>query len=99
MSVVGSAATAQDLQTEVRMESGNSPAKGVRVLLDQRMDPLYAATVEATEEAILNSLCMADDMEGADGHFAPALPLEKVRKLVKQSKALWDGATTASSSR
>lgn len=61
----------------------------VRVLLDQRMDPLYEATVDATEEAILNSLCMAEDMEGADGHFAPALPLDRVRKLIRQSNGLW----------
>jgi D-aminopeptidase len=61
----------------------------VRVLLDQRMDPLYEATVNATEEAILNALCMAEDMEGADGHFAPALPLDRVRKLIRKSNALW----------
>jgi len=35
--------------------------------------PLYEAAIEATEEAILNSLCMAREMEGANGNFAPAL--------------------------
>jgi len=63
-----------------------------RVLLDQRMDPLYKATVDATEEAILNSLCMADDMVGIDGHFAPGLPLERVRQIVLESTQLWDAA-------
>ena len=51
----------------------------MRVLLDTRMDPLYEAVMECTEEAILNALCMATEMEGANGHFVPALPLDVVR--------------------
>lgn len=54
----------------------------IKVLLDQRMNPLYAATIEATEEAILNALCAAETMEGIDGHLAPALPLDEVRQIV-----------------
>jgi D-aminopeptidase len=54
------------------------------VLLDGRMDPLYQAAVEATEEAVLNALCMATDMVGVDGHFAPALPLERVRDIYRR---------------
>jgi len=50
----------------------------MKVLLDDCMDPLYAAAVDATEEAILNSLCMSDGMRGVDGHFVPALPLDRV---------------------
>jgi len=46
----------------------------MKILLDQRLNPLYEAAIEATEEAILNSLCMAREMEGANGNFAPALP-------------------------
>ena len=51
----------------------------IKVLLDTRMDPLYEAVMECTEEAILNALCMATDMEGANGNFTPALPLDEVR--------------------
>ncbi|MDF1564096.1 MAG: P1 family peptidase [Deltaproteobacteria bacterium] len=54
----------------------------VRALLDPRMDPLYAATIEATEEAILNALCMAETMEGIDGHLAPELPLDRVQEII-----------------
>ncbi|HLU68523.1 MAG TPA: P1 family peptidase, partial [Kofleriaceae bacterium] len=53
----------------------------LRVLIDARMDPLYLAAVEATEEAILNALCMATDMDGVDGHRAPALPLDALRDI------------------
>jgi D-aminopeptidase len=53
----------------------------IRVMLDAYLDPLYDATVECTEEAILNALCMAQDMHGAHGNFCPALPLGEVSKL------------------
>jgi D-aminopeptidase len=54
------------------------PVYRLRVLQDGLMDPLYQAAVEAAEEAILNALCMATDMDGVDGHFAPALPLAEL---------------------
>ncbi len=50
-----------------------------KFLVDERMDPLYEAIIECVEEAVLNSLCMARPMEGANGNFAPALPLNLVR--------------------
>jgi len=56
----------------------------MKVLLDARLNPLYRAAMGATEEAILNALCMAEDMAGVDGHFAPALPLPEVRRILKK---------------
>jgi D-aminopeptidase len=58
----------------------------MKVLLDQRLNPVYEAAIEATEEAILNSLCMARDMEGANGNYAPALPLQEVKELLERWK-------------
>jgi D-aminopeptidase len=52
------------------------------VLLDRAIGPLYEAVIEATEEAILNALCAADDMTGRDDHFAPGLPLDKVQAIL-----------------
>jgi D-aminopeptidase len=57
----------------------------MKILLDQRLNPLYEAAIEATEEAILNSLCMARDLEGVNGNFAPALPLQEVKEIVERS--------------
>ena len=54
----------------------------MKVLLDQRLNPVYEAAIEATEEAILNALCMARDMEGANGNYAPALPLAETKELL-----------------
>ncbi|HEU5055497.1 MAG TPA: P1 family peptidase [Kofleriaceae bacterium] len=65
----------------------NRPVYRLRVLHDARMDPLYQAAVEATEEAILNAICMATDMDGVDGHFAPALPLEELGAIYERHQA------------
>ncbi|MBI4511528.1 MAG: P1 family peptidase [Deltaproteobacteria bacterium] len=54
----------------------------INVLLDEALGPHYEAVIEATEEAILNSLCMAPDMTGQGGNFAPGLPLDKVVALM-----------------
>src|SRR5499427_9147635 len=61
----------------------------MKILLDQRLDPLYEAVMEATEEAILNSMCMARPMEGINGNFCPALPLEEVRRLVDACRPIF----------
>lgn len=52
------------------------------------MSPLFMATIEATEEAIINSLFMATTMQGIDGHTVEALPLEKVIPILRKHNAL-----------
>jgi D-aminopeptidase len=64
----------------------------MKILLDPRLDPLYEAVIDTTEEAILNALCMARDMDGVNGNVVRALPLEDVKELV----ARWQEARRAS---
>lgn len=52
------------------------------VLHNDKVSPLFLAVIEATEEAILNSLFYAATMEG-NGHKVEALPVEKVLELLK----------------
>jgi D-aminopeptidase len=61
----------------------------MKLLLDQRLDPLYEAVMEATEEAILNSMCMATPMEGVHGNWVPALPLDEVRRFVDATRPIF----------
>jgi L-aminopeptidase/D-esterase-like protein len=62
--------------------------KPVDMLTNDLMDPLFTATVQATEEAILNALVAAKDMTGINDNFIPALPHESVRKILKQYNRL-----------
>jgi D-aminopeptidase len=47
-----------------------------------RLDPLFAATVEATEEAIVNAMVAARDMQGTEGRYAKALPHADLKALL-----------------
>ena len=58
---------------------------GMRLLLrDDFISPLFQAVVEATEEAIINSLFKATDMKGHMGRSVGALPLERVKEVFKK---------------
>jgi len=46
---------------------------------NETLDPIFTATVEATEEAIVNALVAADTMTGADGRTAIGLPHDRLR--------------------
>jgi D-aminopeptidase len=47
------------------------------------LDPLFAATVEATEEAVLNCLWAAPDVEGREGRVVRGLPQDDVLELLR----------------
>lgn len=55
----------------------------IQALANDKIDPVFAATVFATEEAILNSMVAAEDMTGHE-FSVKALPHEEVRKLLKR---------------
>jgi len=51
-------------------------------MADTHMNPLFTATVEATEEAILNALTMATTMVGRDDHRVEAISLSTLTRLL-----------------
>jgi D-aminopeptidase len=51
---------------------------GAPAVPDKDLDALFTAAIEATEEAILNSLCMAVTTTGYQGHVSEAVPLELI---------------------
>jgi D-aminopeptidase len=52
------------------------------VIEGESVNDIFAATVDATEEAVLNSLCMATTTTGRNGRVIEALPLDRVRELL-----------------
>lgn len=57
-------------------------------LFNDDMSPLFLAAIEATEEAIINSLFAAETMTGKDGNKVEALPKEKVKTILKKYNRL-----------
>jgi len=62
--------------------------RSVQVLGNEAMSPLFLAAVEATEEAIYNSLLRATTVTGRDGHRVEALPIERTVEILKKYGAL-----------
>jgi len=56
----------------------------IRSVNDFWITPLYKATVEATQEAIINALTSAHTITGRDGNTAFGLPLDQVKKIMKK---------------
>ena len=52
------------------------------------ISPLFLATIEATEEAILNSLFAANTLKGRDNHTIKSLPIKKVIEVVKKHNGI-----------
>jgi D-aminopeptidase len=52
------------------------------------LDPIFLATVEATEESVVNAMIAATDMTGVDGHVVHALPHEKLRAVLARYNRL-----------
>src|SRR5690606_33698049 len=52
------------------------------------LSPLFMAVWEATEEAILNSLFMAEDQTGREGRTLKALPIKETVEILKKYNAV-----------
>lgn len=71
---------------EVRIRAG--APKEARLVSNDAMSPLFLAVIEATEEAVYNSLFRATTVIGRDGHSAEALPLEQTIKILQKYGAV-----------
>jgi L-aminopeptidase/D-esterase-like protein len=58
------------------------------MLPNDQMNPVFSATVEATEEAIINAMVAAETMTGIENHKVIALPHDKLREALKKYNRL-----------
>jgi L-aminopeptidase/D-esterase-like protein len=54
------------------------------MLPNERLDPLFTATVQATEEAVTNAMVAAETMTGADNIQAKALPHDRLVQILRK---------------
>jgi len=64
-----------------------STARGKPLLSNDAMSPLFLATIDATEEAIINSVLRARTVTG-NGHTAEAVPIDRVMEILKRHNAI-----------
>jgi D-aminopeptidase len=71
---------------DVRIEASEPVYRPKGLLSNESMSPLFEAVIEATEEAIYNSMFRAHDVSG-NGHTVKALPLRETIELLKKYNA------------
>jgi L-aminopeptidase/D-esterase-like protein len=72
-------------------KQGSIGAKGLRsltMLPNDSLDPIFLATVQATEEAVVNAMVAAETMKGIDDHEVIALPHDRLRQVLKKYNRL-----------
>lgn len=67
---------------EVRIHSDSRVVQHTTILPQEQLSPLFQAVVEATEEAIYNSLFAATTVTGRGGTTVEALPIERVKEIL-----------------
>jgi L-aminopeptidase/D-esterase-like protein len=91
---IGSIASNGSGDIFIAFSTANPGASDVGHLVDLKMvpnlslDPLFAATVQATEEAIVNAMVAATDMTGINGHHVRALPHDELRAVLAKYNRL-----------
>lgn len=68
--------------------SKNEGVANLTMLPNDRINPLFNATVEATEEAIVNALVAAETMTGYNGNTVYALPHDRLKEILKKYNRL-----------
>jgi D-aminopeptidase len=72
-------------------KQGSVGTKGLRsltMLPNDSLDPIFLATVQATEEAVVNAMVAAETMKGIDDHEVIALPHDRLRQVLKKYNRL-----------
>jgi D-aminopeptidase len=80
----GDYAIAFSTSRDLRIHPDDQRFESIPRLREDDLSPLFQAVVESTEEAIYNSLLQAAGVKGHRGTEAEALPIEKVRDVLKK---------------
>ena len=67
---------------------GRAPVSNIRRLIGDRIDPLFLATIQATEESVTNALIAAETMTGADYWRSYAIPHDQLREILRKHDRL-----------
>ena len=88
MAKVGSYAGDSSGDIFIAFSTANAVAQhntgSVKMLPNEQMDPLFLATVQATEESILNALAAAETMTGINGHTVYKLPQDRLMEIMRK---------------
>jgi len=67
----------------------SGPTATLTMLPNDALGPMFDATVQSVEEAIVNALVAAEDMTGVEGHKVTALPHDALQQILKKYKIVY----------
>src|SRR5215471_10654204 len=67
---------------------GSKEKHQITMLPNEPLDPIFLATVQATEEAVINAMVAADTMTGINNHRVIGLPHERLREVLRRYNRL-----------
>jgi D-aminopeptidase len=95
----GDYAIAFSTAPQVRIHANDKAlTRSIEVTTNDAMSPLFLAAIEATEEAVYNSMFKATTMTG-NGNRVEALPIEKTVEILKRHRVIKESRRGAASSR
>jgi len=68
--------------------AGSKTVHDVKMLPNEQLDPIFLATVQATEEAVVNAMVAAETMSGVNDRTVIALPHDRLREVLKKYNRL-----------
>ena len=73
--------TANQIPREIKAKSDTLTLTCIN---DERINPLYEAVIEATEESVLNAMFCSAGQDGRENHYAPAIPAKKFLEILRK---------------
>jgi D-aminopeptidase len=68
--------------------AGSNGVHDLKMLANEQLNPIFLATVQATEEAVINAMVAAETMTGIDDRTVIALPHDRLREVLKKYNRL-----------
>ncbi len=68
--------------------AGADHAVDLKMMPNDKLNPIFRATVESTEEAVINAMVAATSMSGIDNHHVEGLPHDQLRAILKKYNRL-----------
>ena len=68
--------------------AGSKGVHDLKMLANEQLNPIFLATVQATEEAVVNAMVAAETMTGINNHKVIALPHDRLREALRKYNRL-----------
>jgi L-aminopeptidase/D-esterase-like protein len=68
--------------------ASNKGLRQISMLPNDQIDPIFLATVQATEEAVVNAMVAAETMKGVNDRTVVALPHDRLREVLRKYNRL-----------